>query len=184
MVVSEDGGATWRESKLPGTSPELRAIATSQLHGNAAYVSYSRLTIDGERYFGVAKTLDAGRTWDLVWKESSRKPSANVHDVWMTQRFGPGWASNPLGLTVRATDPDDCVATNFGATLRSTDGGRNWNGLYSTRLDDGSFTSTGLDVTTDYGVHFDPFDPQRLFISYTDIGLFRSENGGRGWVSA
>ena len=42
----------------------------------------------------------------------------------------------------------------------------------------------GLDVTTAYGVHFDPFDPKRMFISYTDIGLFRSENAGASWFSA
>ena len=41
-------------------------------------------------------------------------------------------------------------------------------------------TTTGLDVTTDYGVHFDPFDKKRMFISYTDIGLFGSEDGGQG----
>jgi|SRR5579859_7970864 len=56
--------------------------------------------------------------------------------------------------------------------------------VYSRRLEDGSYTSTGLDVTTNYGVHFDPFDPKRMFISYTDIGLFRSENSGLGWFSA
>jgi photosystem II stability/assembly factor-like uncharacterized protein len=38
-----------------------------------------------------------------------------------------------------------------------------------------------LDVTTSYGIHFDPFDPKRQFITYTDIGLFRSEDGGRSW---
>jgi photosystem II stability/assembly factor-like uncharacterized protein len=37
-------------------------------------------------------------------------------------------------------------------------------------------------VTTAYGVHQDPFDPKRLFISYTDIGLFRSEDGGESWT--
>jgi len=41
-----------------------------------------------------------------------------------------------------------------------------------------------MDVTTAYGVHFDPFNRQRLFITYTDIGLFRSEDGGESWVSA
>ncbi len=44
--------------------------------------------------------------------------------------------------------------------------------------------AVGLDVTTNYGVHFDPFDPKRQFITYTDIGLFRSENGGESWMSS
>ena len=63
--------------------------------------------------------------------------------------------------------------------MRTRDGGKTWEGVYSRRLDDQSSTTTGLDVTTNYGVHFDPFDRQRLFITYTDIGMFRSENGGQ-----
>ncbi|HXA48648.1 MAG TPA: hypothetical protein VNV86_00020, partial [Candidatus Acidoferrum sp.] len=34
------------------------------------------------------------------------------------------------------------------------------------------------------GVHFDPFDPRRRFISYTDIGLWASDNAGESWYSA
>ena len=44
------------------------------------------------------------------------------------------------------------------------------------------WTTTGLNVTTDYGIHFDPFDNKRQFITYTDIGLFRSEDAGKSWV--
>ena len=32
--------------------------------------------------------------------------------------------------------------------------------------------------------HFDPFDNKRQFITYTDIGLFRSEDGGTSWMSS
>jgi photosystem II stability/assembly factor-like uncharacterized protein len=39
-------------------------------------------------------------------------------------------------------------------------------------------------VTTNYGIHWDPFDATRVFISYTDIGVFRSEDGGESWVGA
>jgi photosystem II stability/assembly factor-like uncharacterized protein len=46
------------------------------------------------------------------------------------------------------------------------------------------WTTTGLDVTTNYGVFWDPFDSRREFIAYTDIGLFRSEDGGKSWQSS
>src|SRR5262249_2994002 len=55
---------------------------------------------------------------------------------------------------------------------------------YSRRMSAGGYTTTGLDVTTNYGVFFDPFDPKGMLIAYTDIGLFRSENGGESWTSA
>ena len=68
--------------------------------------------------------------------------------------------------------------------MRTTDGGGAWDAVYSKRLPDSTYATTGLDVTTNYGVFFDPFDSKRMFIAYTDIGLFRSENGGQSWMSA
>ena len=182
VFVSDDAGASWRESKLPGGSAHLRTVAASMHHGDVAYLSYSDL--GNSRSYGVAKTTDAGRSWSLVWRESGEQSAANIHDNWISARFGPSWGENPLNLAAAADDPDFCIETDMGRTLRTRDGGKTWEGVYSRRLDDRSNTTTGLDVTTNYGVHFDPFDPKRMFITYTDIGMFRSEDGGRGWVSA
>jgi photosystem II stability/assembly factor-like uncharacterized protein len=52
------------------------------------------------------------------------------------------------------------------------------------RTPDNRWTTRGLDVTTDYGVQFDPFDPRHVFIDYTDIGAFHSYDGGQSWESA
>src|SRR5947209_20080491 len=68
--------------------------------------------------------------------------------------------------------------------MRTTDGGINWHAVYSRKAGKTGWTSTGLDVTTSYGYHFDPFDHNRQFISTTDIGLFRSEDGGKSWLSS
>ncbi len=180
--VSEDGGKTWRGFALPASGARMQAVATSRRHPDTAYVSYSRLQMDGGHWFGVAKTTDRGRTWQLVWKESDQSAS-NIHDAWISPRFGPGWGENPLNLGVSPNDPELCYATDYGRTLRTSDGGKTWDAVYSKRTGTG-WTSTGLDVTTNYGVHFDPFDSKRIFITYTDIGAFRSEDGGQSWVSA
>ena len=180
--VSDDGGKNWRTFELPGTGTRLAAVATSLHHPDTAYVSYYQLKLDGQTWFGVAKTADRGRTWSLVWKESDAA-APNVHDAWITPRFGPSWGDHPLNLGVSPNDPELCYATDLGRTLRTSDGGKTWEAVYSRRTADG-WTSTGLDVTTNYGVHFDPFDARRMFITYTDIGAFRSEDGGTSWVSA
>jgi hypothetical protein len=66
--------------------------------------------------------------------------------------------------------------------MKTTDGGKTWNEVYSIEQPDGSYISRGLDVTTAYGVHFDPFDSSHIAISYTDIGYHHSFNGGKSWT--
>jgi len=69
--VSTDGGSSFNAAPLPGTGAKVRAIATSLHHPEIAYVSYSDLVLEGKSWMGVAKTSNAGRDWQLVWKESS-----------------------------------------------------------------------------------------------------------------
>jgi photosystem II stability/assembly factor-like uncharacterized protein len=183
IFISKDSGATWQKSELPGHGAEARAVATSLRHPEVAYVSYGHLAEGSQEWMGVAKTTDAGKSWQLVWKEGNT-PAKNVHDAWISERFGPGWAENPLELGVADQDPNLAYGTDFGRTMQTTDGGANWTAVYSRRVPGGGWTSTGLDVTTNYGIFFDPFDPKREFIAYTDIGLFRSEDGGKSWQSS
>jgi photosystem II stability/assembly factor-like uncharacterized protein len=201
IAVSPDGGDTWRDAGRSflrlsdGTAPyaELTAVATSFGHPDVAYVSYEGLHTSPDQvggsskeknlFHGIAKTTDAGRTWKLVWKEA-QTPAPNLHEAWITERFGTGWGEPGISLGVAPTNPSICYETDDGRTMRTTDGGLNWEAVYSKRLADHTYTTTGLDVTTDYGIFFDPFNPRRMFIAYTDIGLFRSENGGQSWTSA
>ena len=71
IYVSNDAGANWRKSDLPGAGAKVRAIATSLHHPETAYVSYDHLKADGKSWMGVAKTTNSGADWKLVWKESA-----------------------------------------------------------------------------------------------------------------
>jgi photosystem II stability/assembly factor-like uncharacterized protein len=183
IFVSKDGGANWSKSDLPGEGAKVRAIATSLRHPETAYVSYDHLTLAGKSWMGVAKSTNSGADWQLVWKESD-VAAKNVNDNWITERFGPAWPEHPLNITVSQQDANLVYGTDLGRTMRTTDGGATWTALYSRRVNDAGWTSLGLDVTTSYGIHFDPFDSKRQFITYTDIGLFRSEDGGVSWTSS
>ncbi len=192
IFVSDDGGGSWRSAhdslvaamRHPAPAPRFPAIATSLHHASVAYVSAGNIRLGSDEVsLGVLKTEDAGRSWKFVWREAGVK-SPHVDDGWISERLGPGWGSHPLDLGVSPRDPELCYGTDYGRTLKSSDGGQTWRAVYTVRAGERAYTSRGLDVTTAYGVHHDPFDARRIFISYTDIGLFRSEDGGASWTSS
>lgn len=195
LFVSNDGGAGWQNiptdflSQAPKgkATLELRAIGTSLKHPQTAYLSFRDHTqglAPDRRNMGVAKTTDSGKTWRIVWRDTDTTAAANEQDPWITQRFGAGWAENPFALGVSPVNPEICFGTDFGRTMRTRNGGNTWQGVYAKRLADGSSTTTGLDVLTTHGIHFDPFDSDHWLVSFTDIGLFESRHGGYAWKEA
>jgi len=196
VYASRDGGHSWRSAlaALPGVvaprtegAARFEAVATSSQHGAVAYAGFR-----GLRFFdapeeltnGILRTDDAGATWRLVHRESSR-PSPRLEGSWLDARAPNGypdlWFDAPADLGVAPTDSDVCYATDLFRTYRTLDGGARWAQVHSRGLGDDRWATRGLDVTTAYEVYADPFDLRRVFVAYTDIGLFRSEDGGASW---
>ena len=201
IFFSDNGGKSW-ENRQDGLlnycmpdrkSAEFRGLAASANNPGTLYVSYNGLAIHADTVCnGVAKSEDYGKTWSLVWQDRMRKGgtesdgvlSPNIVVDWMTHYFGPGWGENPFSLAVSAADANVCYGSDFGRTLKTEDGGKTWEPVYSHQLSDGSWASRGIDVTTCYTIVFDPFDKNHVYIATTDIGLQESKNGGKGWIPA
>ena len=195
LLTSRDGAKSWTQANdgllrlcAPGSNPpDLRAIAVAAYDPNQIYLSYSHLTSaeygSQSRYFGVARSQNGGASWTLEWKENSSKAANNIRDAWADESFGADWAENPLALSVAPGNPDVAVGTDYARTMMTSDGGKTWREAYSQRTPNASYSSRGIDVTTCYGIHFDPFNKNRMIISYTDIGPFLSEDGGASWSS-
>ena len=182
IFVSQDGGGHWRESPLPGMDGRAGQIAAAGHHPDTAYVAFAGLRTPLRASFGVARTIDRGLHWQLVWQDTQQL-APNVRDAWISARFGEGWPGAPIGIGVSPADPNVVLTTDSGRVMLTRDGGETWRAVYSKRAANG-WTTNGTDVTTCYGVHFDPFDARHMFISYTDIGLFESVDGGASWRSA
>jgi len=196
LFVSEDQGIRWqvRTPALGQQSGQFGALAAAGSNGRIAYVGFRNLKLgDGPEYLfnGIAKTLDAGKSWSIVFRESTR-PASNLDASWIDERSdGISWEGGksiifdaPYSLGVAPANPDICYATDLFRTYRTLDGGKTWAQANSVRTNDNHWTTRGLDVTTNYGVQFDPFDARHIFIDYTDIGGFSSEDGGQSWESA
>ena len=206
VFVSEDRGKSWEDrtqslaslarGALEGATPRFESLAACDSRPDIAYLGFRGMKLDdGPLYNGILKTTDRGRTWTVVKKESDR-PAANSPETWVEDRAASDWKKQkredysiwfdaPRDLAVAPGNPDVCYATDLFRTSRTTDGGKTWETVNSLAgQQQGSWTTRGLDVTTCYGVHFDPFDASRIYISYTDIGLFRSENQEKSWIGS
>jgi photosystem II stability/assembly factor-like uncharacterized protein len=190
---STDRGASWQPAcetlfgELPADSrpPMLSTLAVCESRPEVVYLSCRSFTVtvsgNPQRQSGILKTEDSGKTWQWVLKVMGGDVlTENFNGGWLKRCLG--WFGSPSHLGVAPGNPAICYGTDSGRTIRTTDGGAHWEQVISKDFPDGSFTTRGLDVTTNYGVHFDPYNKDHYFISYTDIGLFHTYNSGKSWL--
>jgi photosystem II stability/assembly factor-like uncharacterized protein len=191
VYLSEDSGQHFRAvtPEFQQSAGKFEAIAASDRHPEVAYAGFRGLQIgEGKEnlFNGIAKTTDGGHTWKIVFKESTQ-PAVNLSATWIEQRATQDgisiWFDSPYSLGVAPSNPDVAYATDLFRTYRTLDGGVTWQEMNSRQLSDGSWVSRGLDMTTNYGVQFDPFDSRHIYMDNTDMGLFQSTNGGQSWRS-
>lgn len=174
--------------------PGYTKIACAAFEAEKAYVVCSlyetKKSNDTTIYwYGTLATINAGQQWKWVWKGGGGSAQygvkdgvgvANLQDAWTEPAFG-GEFIQLADAGVYPHDGNICVITDWYRVMKTMDGGNTWRQIYSIAQADGSYSSSGLDVTTAYGVHTDPFDSNHIAISYTDIGYHHSYNGGKSW---
>lgn len=179
-----------------GRMPSYSMIACAERDAAQAYLVTNRYEEKKDNkvlyWYGALKTSDAGANWDWAWKGGGGSGQYgvkdgvgvdNLTDAWTEEAFG-GEYIRLMDVGVYPADGSVAIVTDWYRTMKTTDGGKSWREIYSERQDNGTYRSRGLDVTTAYSVHFDPFDADHIAISYTDIGYHHSFDGGKSWKRA
>ena len=181
---SLDGAETWVRTMEPGidTASPLLSLTCATNAGNIVYVN-------NEDDYAIYKSSDTGNTWKQIYTPNIS--SGNVEFGWLSYESGPGWGGPlNLGFSANLGQSDVVMGTNTGETILTKNGGASWQQVYSKYVDDGSpakgkrWASIGLEVTTVWHYYIDPFDSNKHYISYTDIGCGRSVDGGKSWYCA
>ena len=150
---SPDGGDSWllqRKWFFPPESPIVRALTVHPFDAHTLYAG-------GD--FGVHRTSDNGRSWEMV--------------------SSPGDIKNVWAITIDPIDPDVMYAgTSPSEVYKSTDGGRRWLRLQIPDTID--HCEVGTPRVTQIAI--DPDDTRIVWAGIEVDGLRRSVDGGDSWV--
>jgi photosystem II stability/assembly factor-like uncharacterized protein len=189
---SDDGGETW-SPRLEGLmkhigKPGAPAPMTSNVDRLAVHPTNHDIAYVGDTAWVSAfvyRTTDGGQHWQRVTFRSSprAKVESNMDYGWITM-----WGACVMGFAMDARAPDTLWFSTSGHIFRTTDRGEHWTQSYTRPAGKspgapdsptGWWCGTGLEVTCAHEVAVHPRDSKRLYLSYADIGLLQTFDGGR-----
>jgi len=171
---STDGGDSWKQVL---ERDDLVDILMASNQTRIAYACSRRL---------ILKTADNGDNWRSCFRMHGDSP--NVELSWVQSEIKWGYSISPLGLGINPANANTVVVSTQGDTYISRDGARSWKPCMNIPIgkkpgDPGyRYKSNGLEVTSVWGFLFDPFNTNRYYIAYTDIGFARSVDKGKTWI--
>ncbi len=169
LFTSHDAGRSWRQTR----KGELADVVVAANRTQVAYCCNRK---------EVFVTTDGGRSWSSCFRMKE-----NVEPSWVQTELYWGYYIVHNGLNVCPNDPSIVLVSTQGDFYVSRDGGGHWKPVMNERVGTapsgrgGRYRSIGLEVTTCWDYYFDPHDPLRHYIAYTDIGFAYSVDGGQTW---
>ncbi len=183
---SSDAAATWEN--ITGDLPTMGE------ESNLPY-SYWRVTVDpfdpnniivGTRrewawdQMGIYRTNNglASDTSSISWTWLWDPDEFNTRIVdwgWLDDTW---WLDQHVHFLAYSPVTQNLVITGSDNVYRSEDGGDSWDQAYLTNNNDGTYTTTGLELMVTYDVTVDPSDGNTIWVGNDDMGLFKSIDGG------
>jgi photosystem II stability/assembly factor-like uncharacterized protein len=135
----------------------------------------------------VLRSDDRGVTWRDILFPDRNTAEFNVGPSYLIDERGDG-RDVISGFGVNPLDPDHLVVSDWMNVYITRNGGNTWEPAHTRSAEAPSrrgkgmrWENTGLVVTTAWHYYLDPFEPNRHYIAYTDIGYARSTDAGKTW---
>jgi len=209
VYVSDDLAASWRSALGAGAQKGLAKVdrwgatdisqyallAVAEGKPETVYASCRGVGYHPPNHSTVYRSDDVGKNWRPVFNRDFRFPNLNVENGWISHSITWIWGGfhTVAGFDANTKHPDTAMWTDGGDMFVTHDGGKSWQPGYTTPATPrpergnvpgkqvGRWKSNGLEVTTTWEYHIDPFASKRHYICYTDIGFAISEDGGETW---
>jgi photosystem II stability/assembly factor-like uncharacterized protein len=189
---SEDRGTTW--TRPPGDGLEPHPGAGGKPARATAPLSFLLTTdVKPERVYAadsdgrVFRSDDRGDRWREILIQDMKSAQFNVGPEYLIDESGRG-GDVISGFGINPVDPDHVVVTDWMNCFITRDGGQSWTPAHTRSAAEPGrrgkgmrWLHTGLVVTTVWHYYIDPFEPERHYIAYTDVGYARSTDAGKSW---
>lgn len=163
LRVSKDKGMLWEV--VHGDNPPWKGHNLLMITISRANPKLMLLSSDK----GLFLSTDGGEKWQEI-----KGAPAGMLNLFIA-------SASPAGKPV-------CFGASKDGVFRSDDGGKSWYQAFSRRAEGQGapgkgqrWGSCGAEDTTCWRYVFDPYDTNRTYICYTDIGFARSEDRGKTW---
>ncbi len=129
-------------------------------------------TVRGSGYdnTGIFETLDGGATWNNIYTPEI--------GGWLDQSWL--WEGYAFDIKMAPSNPSRMALVLIDAEV-STDWGGTWINAFTTAVG-GGWKGNGLELMNTEGIAFHPTDPNVLYVSYDDMGLFRSDDADNSYI--
>jgi photosystem II stability/assembly factor-like uncharacterized protein len=200
---SRDGAESWEPAMGSGLNTETskaddwaygsisqyEQILTTDAKPLTVYVMNTSTGFHPPHSDTVYRSDDGGDSWRATYFMDPRFEQYNVAPDYGTASTGQSFkgGETPFGTAICSSDPERLLLVRNECHI-THNGGKTWfcgstSPAPGEKPGPGSaWLCNGLVVTTTWHHYIDPFEPNRHYICYTDLGWARSLDAGKSWI--
>jgi len=172
-----------------GTVAQYRQLLATDAKPLTVYAMNTSTGFHPPHHETVYRSDDGGRTWRDTYFMDPRFERYNVAPNYFTASTGQSYkgGDTPFAVAICNSDPDRLILL-WSQCYITHNGGDTWFNGHTYPAGDRqaepgcAWVCNGLVVTTTWHYYIDPFEANRHYIAYTDIGMARSIDSGRTWI--